>query len=96
MSDCVCFLVRIVSPPPDAFIHYIRVSSSAQHWFDSHGDSICTEEMGGLACYLREEPEGYVVCLFLLSFLSLPTFSFALRSEKDQKIVDRRDQMTGK
>jgi len=32
---------------------------------------------------------------FLLSLpLSLPTF--APRSEKDQKIVDRRDQMTGK
>jgi hypothetical protein len=30
-----------------------------QHWFDSHGDSICSEELGGTACYLREQPEGY-------------------------------------
>ena len=36
----------------------------------------------------------YVVCPFYSLSLSLPIFS--IRSEKDQKIVDRRDQMTGK
>ncbi len=34
-------------------------SFSIQHWFDSHGDDICTEDLGGLACYLREVPHGY-------------------------------------
>ena len=40
----------------------------------------------------------YVVCPFYSPSSLPPSLSpvFALRSEKDQKIVDRRDQMTGK
>jgi hypothetical protein len=50
---------RILGYPP-VHTHHVHYSlDSVQHFLDSHGDSICSEEQGGTACYLREQPEGY-------------------------------------
>ena len=63
-----------------------------------------------LPAYTGQGPQAVVVCttLYILAcvtdwldgYVFFPTLSlspiFSLRSEKDQKIVDRRDQMTGK
>jgi len=49
----------ILNYPPVHAHHVHYQLEGIQHWFDSHGDSVCTEEQGGTACYLREEPEGY-------------------------------------
>jgi hypothetical protein len=50
---------EILSYPP-VHAHHVHMGLDAvQHFLDSHGDSICSEELGGTACYLREEPEGY-------------------------------------
>jgi hypothetical protein len=50
---------RILGYPP-VHLHHCHIGMDGiQHWQDSHGDSICSEELGGTACYLREEPEGY-------------------------------------
>lgn len=50
---------EILSYPP-VHAHHVHMGLDAvQHWHDSHGDSICSEALGGTACYLREEPEGY-------------------------------------
>jgi hypothetical protein len=50
---------RILGYPPIHAHHVHMGIDDIQHWFDSHGDSVCSEEQGGTACYLREQPEGY-------------------------------------
>jgi hypothetical protein len=50
---------RILGYPP-IHAHHVHMNlDGVGHWFDSHGDSVCSEELGGTACYLREQPEGY-------------------------------------
>ena len=94
----------ILGYPPVHAHHVHMILDSIRHWFDSHGDSICTEEQGGTACYLREEPEGYglplreseTCVLHSLFSLSLALLHFLRETLRDQKGDDKGLQKTGK
>ena len=72
---------RILSYPPVHTHHCHNEMDGVQHWFDSHGDSICSEEYGGTACYLREEPEGYGLPLLESD---LYTLDFSLNDVREE------------
>ena len=47
---------------PDSFVFFFFCAVSyacPQHCIEAHGDTTCSEEKGGTACYLRSYPEGY-------------------------------------
>ncbi|QDZ24721.1 hypothetical protein A3770_14p72390 [Chloropicon primus] len=50
---------RVLGHPP-VYSHHVHIAyNGVNHCLESHGDTTCSEDLGGTSCYLRTYPEGH-------------------------------------